>query len=262
MLVTKRLLWFISLVLCITIGVFSLFHSNLFSQDDVPKVEPPRQKSADELIVDLRNGNQEAIPALKEAFERSSDKMQKQDIASALLSYGERDERYLDYLIQHAKAAIESDIPFPFSFDNQGRGIKGSFSPEFTAWAEENKVDPKSAAGTALYQLALDVRFLSEAGDSRAFDTLMKGLESHNYIVVIAAARGLARLQDKRAIKPIIETCRRVPAEAADGIARYLVYFDEPAAQAAAEKFVRSKTALNSVRKRAKEMGVKGIFGH
>ena len=198
---------------------------------------------------------------MTEAFEKSTDRREKQRIASNLLSFGVRDKVYLDYLLKFAKPAIESKMPYPFPFDSEGRGVKGKLSPELIAWAERNKLDPKTAASIAFIQLPRDVMYLSMAGDSRAFDLLLKGLQSRNYMVAFRASQGLAKLQDRRAIRPIIQASQRAPAEAAHFIAEPLAFFDDAEAQAALEEFIRNKALLDSIRKRAKERGVKGIFG-
>ncbi len=261
----KKLLLSTGLILCVAIGSLCLLREALSSQHKVQKrqekVESSKQKSVTELLGDLKRGDPKAIPALKEAFERSDDKFEKQTVAGVLLSFGVRDEQYLKYLIQFAKAAIESEIPFPLSYDSQGKGVKGKFSPEFLAWAIQNKVDPGIAAGIVISQLPHDVMSLAMASDPRAFDLLLQGLESQNHMIVIVAAQGLAKLQDKRAIAPTIRACKRVPAEVADLIAQYLPFFDDPEAQKAAEEFIQNKAVLDEVRKRAREIGPKGIFG-
>lgn len=226
------------------------------------KVQTFGEKSVNELLGDLiTKGDKTALPPLRQAFEDSNSKLEKQTIASTLLSYGDKDIRFLEYLAGFAKTAIESDMPFPIAFDSQGSAIRGQYSSEFVAWAARNRIDPHKAAEEAMFGQPGDVLFLASAVDSRAFDLLLRGLEAKNYFVVANAARGLARLQDARAIRPIIEACKRAPPELARLIAEALVYFDDPEAQAAAERFILNKAVLNELRQRAKERGVKAIFG-
>ncbi len=273
----------ITLVFTLAIGALFLFPKHSASEEKPQqekaltpqeKLERFKQKSVDELIAHLQShpgalhvvhrltqlGDKKAIPALKGAFERVEDKHKEQTIARALVALAEEDEFYWNFLVQYAKVAIESDMPFPLPFDSKGRGIKGKLSLEFLAWAEENKVDPKVAAETGLYEMSHDVKVLAMAGDPRAFDLLLRGLESKNYLIASYAAQGLAKLQDKRAIRPIIQASKMAPAEAADFIARPLVFFDDPEAQRAAEEFIQNKVILDSLRKRAKEKDAYRFF--
>jgi PBS lyase HEAT-like repeat len=57
-------------------------------------------------------------------------------------------------------------------------------------------------------------------------------------MIEIAAAEGLAELQDKESIPLIIQACERAPAEAAGVIAQSLVYFDDPEAQGAVDRYI------------------------
>lgn len=205
--------------------------------------------------------DRKAVPALKEAFEKASTRNEKQAIAAALVGLREEDERYWEFLVGHAKQAIKSKMPFPLMFDTEGRAIKGKFNPGFLAWCKQNNIDPRTAAADALYQQPRDVMFVGITGDPRAFDILLEALRSTNYLIVARAAQGLTRLQDKRAIKFIIQASKRAPLEVAAKIAEPLVFFDDPEAQAAAEELIQNKALLSSLRKRAGEKGVKGIFG-
>ncbi|MBV9762495.1 MAG: hypothetical protein JO340_18185, partial [Acidobacteriaceae bacterium] len=54
----------------------------------------------------------------------------------------------------------------------------------------------------------------------------------------IIAADGLVDLQDKASIPLIVDACQRAPAEVAQGMARDLLKFDDPRAQAAAEEYL------------------------
>jgi hypothetical protein len=71
----------------------------------------------------------------------------------------------------------------------------------------------------------------------------------------------LARLQDQRAIQPIIRAGRRAPKAARDLFGTALVFFDDPEAQAAAEELIQDKRLLEAARERAKTRGPRGLFG-
>lgn len=230
--------------------------------------------SADELIADLENRPdnlavinrlafleaKEAIPALKDAFKKVDGKREKQVIASALVSLGEPDQTYLDYLIQYAKIAIESDMPYPLMTDSEGKFVRGKFSPKFIKWSEAHGIKPEEASWQALFEFPGDALMLAKTADPRAKNLLIRGLQSKNYSIVSNAAQGLARLQDKGAIKLIIDRCKRSPSEAATAIARSLVFFEDQEAQSAAEQFIQNKRYLDLLRKKAKEKGPKGVF--
>lgn len=220
------------------------------------------RKSVNELVEDLlKRGDTGAIPALKEAFEKSAKKSERQRIASTLLVSGERDELFLDYLMHFARLAIESDMPFPFGFDSEGKIIPRKYSSEFLSWCKQNNIEPDVAAREALNILPVDVVFLAMARDPRAFDLLEKGLESKNYYIVARSAQGLARLEDSRAIKPIIEATRRLPSELAPLTAQALLVFNDPEAQTVAEEFIKDPGVLDSLRTQLREKGPKAIFG-
>jgi hypothetical protein len=195
------------------------------------------------------------------AFERAADKIDRQRIAMALVRLGETDNRYWEFLRRHAEAAVASDMPYPFKVDSRGETVRGNeFAPEFVAWCKQRGVEPGSAAAEALGSHVLDVLFVAMAADPRGFDLLLRALSARNYLLVLPAAQGLARLQDPRAVRPLIDASRRVPAEIGQTIGTALAFFNDADAQAAAERSIPDKAVLNAWRDRALE-GPKAIFG-
>jgi hypothetical protein len=210
-----------------------------------------------QLLEALVRGDKQVLKSLKDIFKESQDKREKQTIASKVLSLGERDEEYWSYLVQYAKAAIESPIPDPVAIDKDGRTIRGQFSAQFVAWCDQNKVDPRMIAGEVFYRLPSDVKLLGATRDPRIFELLLRGLESKNSMIVIASAMGLANLQDKRALKPIIATLQRVPTGAGQAIAETsLVYFDDREAQVAVERVISDERTLAQLREMAKRKDI------
>lgn len=190
-----------------------------------------------------RAGAVEAIPALQEQFTRTPDPLVKTKIASALVRLGDRDEIYWDFLVKQATTAVESDVPDFMNFDPQAKTGAGP-SPQFVAWAKAHNVPPNGReAADAMYGLPGKLTLLASAGDPRAIPLLRRGLSSPNHMIEIAAADGLAELQDKDSIPLIIEACKRAPTEAAAVIARSLVYFDDAEAQRAVDTYVPKDTA-------------------
>jgi hypothetical protein len=177
-------------------------------------------------------GAVEAIPILKDQFVRSQDPLAKAKIADALVRLGEKDDAYWEFLEKGATDALETDAPSPLRFDS----IPGP-SPEFTEWARSRHITTESAL-EALYESAMNVAFLAEAGDPRGIPLLRRALSSHYFLIQVSAAKGLAELRDKASIPLIIDACERAPAESASAIARSLVYFDDPQAQMAVDRYI------------------------
>lgn len=252
------------LSLALLLQASSVFSQEAMQEEKASAIEEELdqgKKSIDELFGDLQKGDKKAIPVLRKAFDQSSDKEEKQRIASQLLRAGVSDEQYLNFLIQHARKAIESNMPFPLALDEDGKPIKRKYSAEFLAWCKEQGIDPNIAARNWANTYPIDVMRLINSMDPRASDTLLKGLESSNYIIVLAAAKGLARLQDKRAIRPIIESSKRVPTEITETLGLYLLYFDDAEAQSAAENLIRDQEKLNRMQKQVDERGLEGLLG-
>jgi HEAT repeat protein len=193
-----------------------------------------------EVIVEARAV--EAVPILEEEFARSQYSFTKAKIASALIRLGDQDNRYWDYLVELATPAVESDAPNFMNFDLQGKSLPGP-SPAFVAWARTHNLDPGLAGEDSVYVLPGKVGFLGLTGDPRAIPLLRRALFSPNYMIEAVAAMGLAKVKDDESIPFIIEACARGPAEAATSIAESLVYFDEPRAQRAVDKYVPANTA-------------------
>jgi hypothetical protein len=191
-----------------------------------------------------------AVPILKEQFKRSQDTIMKAHIASALVRLGEADETYWDFLVEQAKGAVENGAPSVAAFDPQGKP-KGT-SPEFITWAKTHASSVASAKADAMIWLPQRVLFLALTGDSRAAPLLRRGLSSPNFMIQADAATGLAKLQDKDSVPLIIEACKNAPAEPASTIAKALVYFDDPQAQKAVDKYIPKEyaSALRAARVR------------
>jgi PBS lyase HEAT-like repeat len=198
---------------------------------------------ADRDIVVLANaGVVQAIPVLEEEFRRETDVTTKAQIASGLVQLKDHDDAYWNFLLMQATLAVDSDVPDPF-FDSQGEvAAKGKFSPELEAWAQAHHVDANAAAKIAMYDLPGKVLFLGTSGDPRGGPLLRRALWSHNSQILIAAAEGLANIQDKGSIPLIIAACQRVE-RLAPVLARSLIYFDDPEAQKAVDTYLSKEDA-------------------
>ena len=209
-------------------------------------------------IVQLRGV--QAIPVLREQFSVHADTLTRQALASGLVRLGDSDQVYWDFLVDHARVAIESDAPFPIAFDSQGKLVPKQLSPEFVAWAKANNLQPESASSVHMYALPIDVTFLAVTGDARGLALLRKGLSSRNYLVQAVAAKGLAKLQDRDSVPAIIEACRKAPAQVSELIARALVFFDDVRATGASETFITDRQVLAELRRLSREKGPSGVF--
>ena len=202
----------------------------------------------------------QAIPVLRQQFAAVTDVVTRQALASTLVRLGDDDARYWEFLVARATPAAASDAPFPLAFDAEGKAVPRQLTSEFVAWAAANKLTPADASHEQIYALPVDLTFLAMTGDPRGLPLLRRALTSRNYFIQAVAAKGLARLQDTSSVPAIIDASRNAPAQAAELIARALVFFDDPRAQAAAETFIPNREVLNELRRVSRERGPAGVF--
>jgi hypothetical protein len=179
----------------------------------------------------------EAIPVLKEQFNRVEDQLVKAKIAAALLRMGDKDNRYWNFLVEFANPALQSDAPDYIGYDHEGKAVPGP-STEFQAWAKAHNFSDESELDESVRVASTGVIFLGWSRDLRAIPFLRKALLSPNHMIEIFGAMGLAEIGDKGSIPLIIEACKQAPAEPAAAIAESLVYFDDVTAQSAVDQFV------------------------
>ncbi len=238
---------------------------------DFAQEKTTQSKSIEDLINDIKQGEfgpwtvnrladagaKEAVPALKKQFAVNKDTYLKAAVASGLVRLGAREPTYWDFLAKHARTAVENDAPSFFLLDSQGNIVRsrGKLAPEFQAWAKAHSLDPAEAAQAQVYELPGYVAFIGMTGDQRGRPLLRRGLASHNFLIQSTVAKGLAKLQDKDSIPLIVEACKKAPTGMASVIARALVFFDDPRAQSAAEKFILNKQMLEDLRRRSREKG-------
>jgi hypothetical protein len=215
-----------------------------------PEQPPVKSVALPEL---LRRNDPVALAELERRFAQGADTLQKQQIAVVLVRRLQQDQPYYDFLAGRAREAVESDMPFPMAVGPQGHFLPQQFAPAFLRWANEKGIRPDQAAAYALTVAPLDVLMLALTDDARARELLLRGLESHNYMVVYRAAWGLARLRDRSAIGPIVAAAEDAPADGGELIARALVLFDAPEAQAAAGRLIADQKVLEALRSRASQ---------
>jgi HEAT repeat protein len=132
---------------------------------------------------------------------------------------------------------LRSTAPDYTSYHSEGHAVRQP-SPEFEAWVKSTGAVPETAAENSLYYFPGRIALLGWSRDPRAVLYLRDGLSSRNYMIQIAAAKGLAEIGDQNSIPLIIEACRKAPKEVAEAIAESLIYFDDEVAQAAVDRFI------------------------
>ena len=275
------------LIICVPIQIFT--QTAIRSKTNKEKVDELRALlNSRYTFQDLLNDNPEAVSIDEQIFALSDDAVTRQRIAGILVSVGVKDRRYFDYLSAEARRALNNPMPWPSTYDKQGR-LNHEITPAFIAWCKKRGLDPNdsryisyrpvsptfldwcldrnlnlnNARYAAYYEIPAVWTDLAAAHDPRAYDLLIEGLHSHNLMIVAMAAKGLARLQDPRAIHELIATGKRVPGEARLGVAVALLYFSDDAAQAAANEFgevLGNKELFQSMRAQARTQGVKALF--
>jgi hypothetical protein len=96
-------------------------------------------------------GPTRATPILRDLFESSQDVDTKDRIALVLYKFGYRDGLYWDYIAKQASAVVESDVPFRFGYNSQGKMV--GQSDEFIAWAKAHNISPDAAYENTLMEL-------------------------------------------------------------------------------------------------------------
>lgn len=211
------------------------------SADLMAKARADTPESIYYVVEIARQGQVGAVPMLEEKFGRTKDALDKAHIASALVRLGDKKDIYWDFLVKQATVAIESGIPDIFAYDSQGKLIGGP-SQEFTAWAQAHNLSLAAAQEQAISFLGA-VMALAVTMDWRAVPLLRQALSARDYMIQSSAAEGLAAIQDKESIPLIVDAVKKAPAEAGAVIARSLVYFDDPEAQSAVDKYVPKDSA-------------------
>ena len=196
----------------------------------------------------------QALEPLKAAFDRVDTVKAKSVIAVAVLSLGEPDGPYFDYLRRLAQPVVSSDMPFPVAVDVRGEVLFGQLSEEFEAWCRERNLDPPRTARRAVYEDAATLLALAQAREPRFRDLLLQALGSNNYFHRLRAAEGLAILEDADSIPIIVEMIPRLPRQFRESMAATLMLFDHPAAHEAARRWIKDEERLQSSRAQLRQM--------
>ncbi len=183
----------------------------------------------------------EAIPALEQQFAKTTDELDKAQIAQVLVELKDEKTTYWDYLAGRATAALDEDTPDPYIHADDGK-LRGT-SPVFTEWAQSKKIPLDTALEHATAVYPGYFVFLGLTEDQRAVPILRRALSAQNNLIRASASEGLAAFKDEDSIPLIIDTARKAPAAFAAAIAEPLVYFDRSDAQAAVDQYVPKEHA-------------------
>ena len=196
------------------------------------------------------------IPFWHEKYEQATAREDKLMPAALLVFLGADDPKYWSLLYGEAKAAVESGMPV-----REEMADLPYEHLELKTWREERGLTNEERA-ELLWQQMLTMIAFGAAVEPRAFDLLVDCVLGPNEFLYLPCMQGLARLQDKRAIEPMITAIGRMSVGAADWGAEYLLYFDDARAQKAAELFARDKEHLERWRKKVAEQGLRGLYGY
>jgi hypothetical protein len=209
----------------------------------------------------LRN-NPPDVANQERIFSLTRDTQQKERIASILLSLGVKDPIYFDYLTAEAKKILahDHDIPWPEIYGDDEEPKYAN--PALNEWCEKHRMDFGAMDDVSKYEIPVAWYYLAAASDPRAYDLLIKGLNSPNLMIAGRAAQGLAMLQDPRAINVLIAAGRTAHGLARGLIAQSLLFFPDPKAQAAASEIapVKLKHMMEVWRGEIKEKGLRVLF--
>ncbi len=253
-------------LLCLTLATALLPHTASaqtapIQPDDlktsITNIQAGSFSNADVEIVARAKATQQALPALEQQFEATADAHTRAITAEALVRLGDKNNTYWNFLLQQATLAVDSDLPYPF-YDSQGKATGRQLSPDFKAWIQAHQVDASTAVISALYDLPGKVLLLGETGDPRGIPLLRRALRAHNYLIVVFASKGLARIQDKQSILLIITAIQGAPTEYGSLIAESLLYFDDVLAQSAVDSYMPKDTATIARDEKARGRGVFG----
>jgi len=253
----------LGIVLCIVLGcpLLPLAHGQATQQtpselDTAIASLKSGNVSGRAVVVIANAGAVQTIPALEEQFKRATDVDTKVSIASGLVKLKDRDDSYWNFLLEQATLAVDSNVP-DSNFSESGAKMMNE-TPELQAWADAHNVSVNTAGIHARYDFPGKVLQLGTSGDPRGIPLLRRALQSHNYLIVSFAAKGLAQIQDKQSIPLIIAAVQRAPIGYNSLIAESLVYFDDAQAQNAVDTYMPKDRAAMAREARARGLGIFG----
>ena len=206
-------------------------------------------------------GDTTAIPSLERAFELEGRQPAREFLAAALVNLGDANPKYFEHVFSRAATAVASDLPFPVRRGARPQpGARLPLKRSFLSWVRKHGGDLDSAMWQATFDLPAAVEALGEAADARSRLVFLQGLHSPNILIVFAAALGLARLQDDKAVPAIIAAAKREQDEERSMISKALLYFANSEAQRAAERLIGDPVRIQRWRADVERRGWKAAM--
>jgi HEAT repeat protein len=230
-----------------------------FHGDEVPLIAHTLRRfmSDPDARAAARAGEEECLPPrppidpaknlaiLKKNFLNTQDERDKAETASALISLGDKDDIYWDFLLRLATSLLEGEASAAKN-DSQGKPTEGPSSEE--AWAKQDR---------EYNEMLTFVQTVAETRDPRGVRLLRRALSSPNFQEIAAA--GLVRARDTDSIPLILDLCKNASREVASAIAdNVLVYFDDPRAQSAVDQYLSKEAAKFAREQKADGVGPLG----
>ena len=190
----------------------------------------------------------ENLAILKKTFLNTQDELDKARTASALISLGDKDDIYWDFLLRLETSLLEGAVSSAVKSDSRGKPIEGPSSDE--AWAKQDR---------EFSEMLTFVEIVAETREPRGVRLLRRALSSPDSETQNQAAAGLARARDKDSVPLIIDVCKNAPPDLAAAIAsNALVYFDDPRAQSAVDQYLSKEAAKFAREQKADGVGPLG----
>ena len=178
-----------------------------------------------------------AIPVLESYFARSHEPELRSEIASVLVSLGDKDPQFWKLILDQAQAVLSEDPPDPFEMGQAGESSAPCSSEALLNWAKSRNLSLEEACREASLGIAR-IRPLVDSGDRRVIPVLQGALKSRNRFIQMMAAQGLVLTGDRDAITLVIEAIELAPQDRAGALAESLIESDDPRAQSVLHQYL------------------------
>ena len=179
-----------------------------------------------------------AIPVLEAYFARAHEAELRSEIASVLVSLGDKDPKFFDLILQEARSAVDADPPDPFARRVGSNSQMPCSSDDFLDWARTRGLSPKRACRQAASEIPQKLRALADSGDWRGIPELEKALRAKSPLIRGLAAQGLVLTGDREAVTSVIDAVARAPQDEASELAQTLIESDDPRAESVVHQYV------------------------
>ena len=179
-----------------------------------------------------------AIPVLEAYFARAREAELRSEIASVLVSLGDKDPKYFDLILQEARSAVDADPPDPFVRRVGSNSQMPCTSDDFLDWAKKRSLSSEIACRQAASEIPQKLRALADSGDLRGIPELEKALRAKSSLIRGLAAQGLVLTGDREAVTSVIEAVAHAPKDEARNLAQTLIESDDPRAESVVHQYV------------------------